>query len=407
MNKLMKIKYQYLLNNYLKKDSISQINDLIFSVGPEIYDCLTYKEESALIKLALKNQEHSLLLSHLLLYSKNINIKEILPHILINQINPDIFLKYLSDFMSLALNDDRKNLILHLARFIAANPNNYTKEINLIKNFLLNNEVNYITTSIAPLKGFYDNKLENKIINSESKYIYDYLIKAPYKLTFLKNYYLTKPSNENIKKIASKFTNKKNIVNKEIYDYLVEIITTTDIKDPELQSNHLFTLYKINKSYPKLDLIIYSLINLNIPQIIKELMNELNETKQNEICLNYLETPKTPFKYFVTLASTTNCNATYKLIDKVLLNNNLLINVDLIGHLEGRFLSYTLDKILKEHNTIYYLNIINKLYLLGYNNYLQAINFIFKYKLEHLFTPEKLTKLAFYQEENLKRARKM
>ena len=79
----------------------------------------------------------------------------------------------------------------------------------------------------------------------------------------------------------------------------------------------------------------------------------------------------------------------------------------LIGNLEGKFLNYTLDKIIKEKESKYYLTIINKLYLLGYANCLRTINFIFIYKFTNLFSLNTLQKLNFYQNQTLKRTRKM
>ena len=102
MNKL-KIKYQYIINNYLKNNDIKAISDLIYNMGLEIYECLTIKEINALIELALKYQDNSFLLNHLLIYCNNIDIKKIINNISILKLNHQIYTKYLPDLISIAL----------------------------------------------------------------------------------------------------------------------------------------------------------------------------------------------------------------------------------------------------------------------------------------------------------------
>ncbi len=407
MNKLTILKYQYLIKKYLKKGLISEISALTYYVEPEVYDGLTIKELTTLTDMAIKSKDKNSILPHLLLYGKNIDVKKIIENISACSLKPAILTKYLHEFMDIAINEERKSLIIHIARFLSNDASKYSHEIAIIKNYLLSHEVSYVTTSIAPLTGFYSAELEQKIITSEVKFVSDYLIKAPNKKAFFQKYYLTKPENENIRKIAHKFSISKNSLNREIYQYIVEIITSVNLDDQLLQSNHLFILYEMNKDYEDIDTIIYSLINLNVPAIINNLMQDLSEAKQDKICISFLEEKNTPFKYYQTLAITTDCKTTYKLIDIILLKDNLPATVDLIGNLKERFLSYTLNKVLNEKGTSYYLRVINNLYLLGYDNYLEGINFIFTYKLTHLFNPNVITNMSLYQESNLKRTRKM
>lgn len=300
---------------------------------------------------------------------------------------------YYDDFLEYGLEYKDNLLLLTLADIASIEPQKYSSKIQVLKEYFLSKEVDYYFIKVASFDNFTCNEFEEKIINSDIKLVIEYLKKLnePKDKLFLKRYIIENNyDKECIKALALEFKNN--------YEYYTEIINITkSITDLNFQSELLYMLYELNSDYKNL---VIDIINLNNITIIKKLMKLIDEKEQNkliELCLEENANQKV-----FALASSTDCIATYKAIDYVLAQDNFEEILYLIAYIEGRFISYTLDKIIKEKGTNYYLKIINKLYLFNLPNLLESINFIYIYKLEYLFKEIILKSLDFFRKKENK-----
>ncbi|MBE6154065.1 MAG: hypothetical protein E7163_00600 [Firmicutes bacterium] len=309
------------------------------------------------------------------------------------------YIKYFEEFFDIALLTKNDNMLITLAQIADKNPEKYKDKIKIIKNYFLRLKLNGDHLILMKLNSFRNEEFENKIIEFNSNYYvikYINILDVKQAKEFIKKYLTKKDfTYETIWELASKFKEKK-----EYYNEIISI--TKEIENKKVQSELLLMLYKINPDYTNL---IDDIINLNDINVITKLTNLIEEEKQNELITQAIEeNDKT--KIFA-LAVTTDSVMTYKAIDSILEEDNFTKNVYLLSSLNGRFISYTLDKLIKNKDSKYYLNLMKELYLINSINLLETINFIFRYHHEHLFDSKIVNKIKEYLNDDKKMNRSL
>lgn len=194
---------------------------------------------------------------------------------------------------------------------------------------------------------------------------------------------------ENIKEFIYNFSKIPWLL-KETYDYVVNNY------DGEEQNSYLFELIDFcpNPYFDKNDIVSTILENIirndistdaNIKSTEK-LMSNLTEAEQNEKCLKALEEKNK--KMIILLTATTDCVATYKLVDYILELKSIAAYGYLIQSLKGRFSTYAMDKIIKENDIDVVRQLLNQLYLFNAIGFIILIKFIVEYKYISLFSEE-------------------
>lgn len=194
---------------------------------------------------------------------------------------------------------------------------------------------------------------------------------------------------ENIKEFIYNFSKIPWLL-KETYDYVVNNY------DGEEQNSYLFELIDFcpNAYFDRNDIVNTILENIirndistdaNIKSTEK-LMSNLTEAEQNEKCLKALEEKNK--KMIILLTATTDCVATYKLVDYILELKSIAAYGYLIQSLKGRFSTYAMDKIIKENDIDVVRQLLNQLYLFNAIGFIILIKFIVEYKYISLFSEQ-------------------
>lgn len=374
------------INKYFKKKEYHKILDMIYWNKEVIYE-LTKKQVDELIEFLLMKKGRVFYLNKLIHVASDTQRERIIDYIATLSYFDEKYIHetYYDEYLQKALEHNNAILIYLLAQIAASKPQKYETQINKIKDYYKNSLVDYRFIDIVSTRAFYCDEFNQKILKSDPMMIIYLLEKFTYKkrLEFISKY-LYEINMDTFKLLVNEFHN-----NKEFYDGILKIVRKIDNK--ALQGEYLYSLYEITFD----DNIIEAVISLNDITIIKKLMKLVNEEKQCEFGKKALDNKNSEIIF--NLACSTDCVMTYKLIDFILTEDNFLKNVYLVSNLERRFLSYTLDKIIKEKGSKYYLGLVNKLYLYGLSNVLETINFIFIYKLEYLFKDTVLNDLLNFK----------
>ncbi len=356
----LKIKLYFLTNNY------PALKNLLFWDNNTI-KLLTKNEIAKLLDYSLKNQERILpliILTELVLEDDHdFSIKEIL--------------KYLSAFFPAILKNPV--LIYNYAKLLSTNPQKNAPIINKIKDYNLNSDLTDLTLFIFSLDGFYDERIVEKIIKSQNiHYIYTLLkdINISETQNILERYLKTIPEQYDIYSLS-----KILLEYPVLFEIFLNVILKSNIDNETKSAYLLSTLKGTNKTLLK-ERIIASIIELNSLLTINDLMQVLTSEEQTKLSKKYLET-KNDSAIF-SLACTTNCSETKKLIDYIFPKLNYCDIIKLIINVKSTYLNYIFKKIIQEKRQMY-LKILNELYLIGSNKYIDMILFISKNKLESLF----------------------
>jgi len=397
----MDILYKLRIKKYLLLGEYDYIVDGLKYNYDEVMPLITEKEIRPLIDY-MKHHYYSTTMFLLLDKANKEQRKEIIKHHIETRHSlaySNYYVEYYNDFLDIALLNKNNNMLITLAEIADKNPEKYKDKIKIIKNYFIRLKLDDDHLILMKLNSFKCEELENKIIETTDKYYlfsYIYTLGENETRDFL-NKYLAKKGYDLIvvKELATKLKNKE-----EYYKELISIVK--NIEDKKLQSKLLLMLYKINPEYTNL---IDDIINLNDIDVITKLMDFIDEEKQNELITKAIE-EKNNTKIF-TLAVTTDSLMTYKAIDYILEEDNFAKNVHLLSLLKGRFVSYTLDKIIKNKDIKYYLNLMKELYVLDSINLLETINFIFRYHYENLFDNSIINKITEFLDNDKEKTRSL
>lgn len=395
MNIIEKIVLKRKLKRCIKKNESSNLCNII-DKNKEILKELNEKEIDALIEWGINNNRGISVLDALISVANPEQRKKIIDYMTNQRYFYDkryIHEKYFDEYLRSGFEQKYDNLLYYLGLIAARNPKKYENQIIQLRNYYKSMEVDYRFINLVTKQAFYCEELIEKILERENKALMDFLrILDIEKINNFLYHYFIRLDMDDFKSIVKEFE-----TNKEIYNSLLSVIQTLNSNEPGYE--YLYIMYEIIRKEELIDLIILS----GDLTTIKKLMKLLEGKKQIQICEEYIE--KGNYKNKLDLACSTDCVTTYKLIDDILENNFLNKNIEeivyLVSNLEGRFVSYALNKIIINHSE-YYLLLIDKLYLYGLSNTIEAINFIFVYKFEYLFKKDILHNLLTFKEEQEK-----
>lgn len=396
MNIIDKIVLKRKLKRCIKKNESSNLYNII-DRNKEILKELNEKEIDTLIEWGINNNRGIYILDALISVVNPEQRKKIIDYMTNQRYFYDkkryIHEKYFDEYLRSGFEQKYDNLLYYLGLIAARNPKKYENQIIQLRNYYKSMEVDYRFINLVTKQAFYCEELIEKILERENKALMDFLrILDIEKINNFLYHYFIRLDMDAFKSIVKEFG-----TNKEIYNSLLSVIQTLNSNEPRYE--YLYIMYEIIRKEELIDLIILS----GDLTTIKKLMKLLEGKKQIQICEEYIE--KGNYKNKLDLACSTDCVTTYKLIDDILENNFLNKNIEeivyLVSNLEGRFVSYALNKIIINHSE-YYLLLIDKLYLYGLSNTIEAINFIFVYKFEYLFKKDILHNLLTFKEEQEK-----
>ncbi len=216
------------------------------------------------------------------------------------------------------------------------------------------------------------------------------------------------PNEDFIKNFLISFLFENSILDDAIYRHILQI------KDKETKSRALLNYFEVANSRNGKIIIITDfdkhwndlaneMLKLNVYQDVKALMKNFSANMHDKYCKEALE--KKDNRLILTLASTTKCFTTYKLIDYILNENKLSTILTLLNDLDGEFLDYALSKIFILGGVWHYLRIVRALLVMGSPKVIPAINFILNTKLKELISIEDYQNLSNTLKEEQKRVR--
>lgn len=395
MNIIDKIVLKRKLKRCIKKNESSNLYNII-DWNKEILNELNKKEIDALIGWGINNHRGIAVLDALISVANPEQRKQIIDYMTTKRYFYDkryIHEKYFDEYLKSGFEQKYDNLLYYLGLIAARNPKKYENQIIQLRNYYKNMEVDYRFIELVTKQAFYCEELIEKILERENKALIDFLrILDIEKINNFLYHYFIRLDMDVFKSIVKEFG-----TNTEIYNSLLSVIQTLNPNEPRYE--YLYIMYEIIRKEELIDLIILS----GDLTTIKKLMKLVEGKKQIQICEVYIE--KGNYKNKLDLACSTDCVTTYKLIDDILENNFSNKNIEeiiyLVSNLEGRFVSYALNKIIL-NDSEYYLLLIDKLYLYGLSNTIEAINFIFVYKFEYLFKKDVLHNLLTFKEKQEK-----
>ncbi len=373
------------MNIYLKwkvaKKDYSYIKKIIVSKPEEILT-LNYKEKITIIKFLVETSDIERL-SILFCITRNYAFRKMIIEQVQMSINYKLYDALINeciiDFIEFAIMAYEKKLLEYLANYISENKPFNREYIEAIIEHLLLHCVNETTINIACLPAFKDTRLEEKIAKSKIyKYIITYILNTSKNSKFIKKCLLNGLSFEHYKLLCNDLKIKKPEAFKNL-----KRITMTLVKEHKIDSEYLILLIELlpdDKDKDKYINIIMSLKDLNK---IRKLMAILKSEEQEKYASEALR--NNDQESIFNLAFTTNCSKTKKLINYILNFRTPEYKALLITYLEGEYLEYALEKVLREQGTRSFLNIYLNIYKNQNIAYVKILDYIFNNKLESLF----------------------
>jgi len=382
----MKLIEKIKVNRYFHNKDYKSIKKELITNSKELLEILTKEQIIELIEYIKKDDINNLFKffdivnkeqRKYLIRSCYANEKEIPYH--------KEFETYFKDFLEYGIETDNTSLLYHLAYITIIKPETHKDEISLLKDYFLDEQVDEKFVMLAKYDVFSCDEYENKILQSNALYVAQYIksINIDQSKKILSKYLLQDINIGDIKILASELKNSN-----ELYEELVNNIKKIDNEE---KIEYLYIILLINSDYQNTKEIINIIINSKKITTIKKLISFINEEEQNNLIKENIE--KNNKKVIFNLACTTDCLNTYKAIEYILKEDNFDQILYMISSIEGRFLDYTLNKIITDKEKDFYIKIINNLYILSLPNFFETINFIFIYKLEYLFKEEIINNL--------------
>lgn len=342
----MKIKYLFIIRDYECLKKLIVLHD-------EIIKYLNDKEIEELLNFAVKEKE-IILFSALLIF--------------ISESKKDgIVQNNVSYYLQRAL--ENPIFLYSLSRYLSQNSKEYLWEIEKIKQNLSEKPLSEITIYILSLPGFYDKKIENRIIKNKNPHFLFNLLQNKTILEtriILLKYLRTTPKPKQIYYLAQCLASSE-----EQLAELKSIVINIEI-DKVLKSQYLLAILEESLEKEPDLVLVRKIIDLNNFLTVDHLMKKISQEHQAVLISQYKD--ENVNEILFTLACTTNCEETLPLIDKILENiseSNLII---LLSNVDPKYFSHIVIEAIKEENMC--LKIINKLYLMGSNRYEWIINYI-------------------------------
>lgn len=307
---------------------------------------------------------------------------------------------------------DSFECMISMIKSMDKTPDNFKNEIETVTTYLWNelkkNPVLFNSnnlTSLLEIKSVpkipYEYTLNNSILDLYITYAISHNDMEELN-SILDDIFSGTPKEEFIKNFLISFLFENSILDDAIYRHIL------GIKDKETKSKALLNYFEVANSKDGKAIIIVNfdehwdnlwneMLKLNVYQDIKELMKSFSANMQDKYAQEALD--KKDDRLILTLASTTKCLTTYKLIDYILSEKKLSSILTLINDLEGEFLDYALSKIFVLEGVWYYLRIVRALLVMGSAKVIPAINFILNTKLRELISIEDYHSLSNTLEE--------
>lgn len=370
----------YLKWKVLRKD-YNYINGIIVSKPEQILD-LGYSEKLTILKFLVETSDIERL-SILFCITGNYAFRKMIIEQVQMSINYKLYDALINectiDFIEFATMAHENKLLEYLASFIAKNKPFNQEFIEAIIEYLLLHNVDETTVNIACLRAFKDPRLEEKIAKSKNyKYIITYILNTSKNSKFIKKCLLNGLSFEHYKLLCNDLKIKK----PDAFTNLKRI-TMTLVKEHKIDSEYLILLIELTPDDLDKDKYINIIISLKDLNKIRKLMAILTSGEQEKYTSEALK--NNDQENIFNLACTTNCSKTKKLISYILNFRTSEYKALLITHLEGEYLGYALEQVLREQGTRTFLNIYLNIYKSQNIAYIKILDYIFNNKLESLF----------------------
>jgi len=386
----LKLKAAILLEDFNK------VSMLLFQ-NEELAKNLNDNEFNILVSYAIRNNKKTLL--NMLLKSANeAQRNKIFDYIFymegrIYKLSNIEYVSYFNDIMKLLIADNNIKLIYDIAKSVNAAAEDEV-DTSVLKDFLMNREVDDLTVDIGALPLYKSLELEEKILEGKAIYIAEYIVNLKEKKEFLKKIF----KRDNIKEIILELA-KEAKIDKEFYPLVLHSILKYTSNNP-LKSEYLYILFLETSSVYHHEYLVEQILLLNDFKTIKELMPKLCSDEQAKYSKRAIEEQN--IDLILTLACSTNTCITDELINIIIDEDDFNKITFMVGNLKGEYLYKALEAILYQKKASYYLKLIDNLYIYGLNNWLSAINFIFVNKLEKLFDVAVLAALCHFKKDKKK-----
>ncbi len=386
----LKLKAAILLEDFNK------VSMLLFQ-NEELAKNLNDNEFNILVSYAIRNNKKTLL--NMLLKSANeAQRNKIFDYIFymegrIYKLSNIEYVSYFNDIMKLLIADNNIKLIYDIAKSVNAAAEDEV-DTSVLKDFLMNREVDDLTVDIGALPLYKSPELEEKILEGKAIYIAEYIVNLKEKKEFLKKIF----KRDNIKEIILELA-KEAKIDKEFYPLVLHSILKYTSNNP-LKSEYLYILFLETSSVYHHEYLVEQILLLNDFKTIKELMPKLCSDEQAKYSKRAIEEQN--IDLILTLACSTNTCITDELINIIIDEDDFNKITFMVGNLKGEYLYKALEAILYQKKASYYLKLIDNLYIYGLNNWLSAINFIFVNKLEKLFDVAVLAALCHFKKDKKK-----
>ena len=286
-----------------------------------------------------------------------------------------------------------------IANMMSSDPQRYAEQINQIKHYILATPLTEISIYIHVLNGFYDEKMEDKILESnDSHFLANLLENSSLSATnrTLNKLIATNPTSKKISCIANSICKSDEKLN-ELKNVILNLQAPNNVK-----GRYLLAIYTGIKKIKKDESLKDSIILLNDFNTTKSLMEKLDDEETSIIIHHYfLSTNK---DIIFTLACTTDCKETPLLINKVLYDNKENTLISLIMCVKENYLPLIFKQVLTNEKIA--LKLINDLYLLGSNRWMNIINYITEVNYDIISATKIKEMTSFMEKEETKASRK-
>lgn len=305
--------------------------------------------------------------------------------------------KYIKKYLPLFFS----NLVFlySIANMMSSDPQRYVEQINQIKHYILATPLTEISIYIHVLNSFYDEKMEDKILESnDSHFLANLLENSSLSATnrILNKLIATNPTSKKISCIANSICKSDEKLNK-LKNVILNLQAPNNVK-----GRYLLAIYTGIKKIKKDESLKDSIILLNDFNTTKSLMEKLDDEETSIIIHRYfLSTNK---DIIFTLACTTDCKETPLLINKVLYDNKENTLISLIMCVKENYLPLIFKQVLTNEKIA--LKLINDLYLLGSNRWMNIINYITEVNYDIISASKIKEMTSFMEKEETKASRK-
>lgn len=387
---LLKLKAALLLEDFNK------ISTILFE-NEGLVKKLSVKEFNEIVRYAILNNKR-ILLNCLLKEANEEQKNKIFDYIFYMEgstykLSSLEYVSYFEELIRFLISDNNIKMIYDVANTVSK-VGDTNLDTSVLKEFLMNREVDDLTADLASMPLYNSSELEEKILEGEAIYIVEYAVNVDNKKEFLKKLFMRGDVSDVVEELA-----KESKIDQKFYTLVLHNIIKYTI-DLELKSKYLYILFLETSNVYHHDYIVEQILLLNDFKTIKELMPKLCMEEQVKYSKKAIEDNNNSL--ILTLACTTKSEMTMELINNVIDRDQFNEIVFMVGHLSGDYIYKALEAILYQKKASYYLKLIDSLYLLGFNNWMAAIGFITVNKLEYLFETSALMALCRFKKAKKK-----